>query len=90
MTTTTSTTNTTCYRLADPRTALQESIESYKTGMIGAYAGFGGGFVLLVIAAWCAWPRRRHPKDETAAATTKTTPRTEHTPQSNDDSVEEE
>jgi len=53
------TTKPTCYLLADPRDKLKDSIDSYEMGMLGAYTGFGGGAVLLMIAAWCVWKNKQ-------------------------------
>ena len=52
-------TEPTCYLLADPRNKLKDSIDSYEMGMLGAYTGFGGGAVLLAVAAWCVWKNKR-------------------------------
>eukprot|EP00977_Amphora_coffeiformis_P000952 scaffold202_cov180-Amphora_coffeaeformis.AAC.4 len=49
----------TCYLLADPRDKLKDSIDSYEMGMLGAYTGFGGGAVLLLVAGWCVWKNKR-------------------------------
>ena len=44
-----------CYQLENPVTRLREAQQSYEFAMMGSYAGYGTGVIILLWAAWCRY-----------------------------------